>query len=233
MFVLGKFAEKFPKIIKRIASEGHEIASHGYGHIEIFNQTPLQFRKDIGRAKELLEDLIGKPVIGYRAPDFSIISSTIWAFEILAEQGYEYDSSVFPIISARYGIASWPVFPVCMQLKSGRSIVELPLSTIKAFGRNWPVSGGGYHRLLPSQIILWAIKQVHQAGRPFIAYCHPYEFDALEFDTLKNKIPLKTRLHQGLGRQSFQPKFEKMLSFFEIVQARHVALEQIWPAYTP
>jgi len=233
MFVLGKFAERFPNIVERIAAEGHEVASHGYGHIEIFRQSPAEFRDDVSRSKALLEDLVGKPVLGYRAPDFSIISTTTWALDILAEQGFQYDSSIFPIKNKHYGIANWPVYPVQIRLKSGKAIVELPIATITGLGRNWPVAGGGYHRLLPSPIIHWAIRRVHQEGRPFIAYCHPYEFDASEFVALKSIIPLKTRLHQGLGRKSFQSKFENMLTNFEVIQACHLALGRAWPDYTP
>ena len=233
MFVLGKFAGRFPNIVKRISAEGHEVASHGYGHIEIFRQSPAEFRDDVSRSKALLEDLVGKPVLGYRAPDFSIISKTTWALDILAEQGFQYDSSIFPIKNKHYGITNWPVYPVQIRLKSGKAIVELPIATITGFGRNWPVAGGGYHRLLPIQIIRWAIKRVHQEGRPFIAYCHPYEFDASEFIAFQSIIPLKTRLHQGLGRKSFQSKFENILITFEIIQARHAALERDLPDYTP
>lgn len=232
MFVLGKFAERFPDIVRRISKEGHEVASHGYGHIEVFRQSPAEFRDDISKSKSLLEDLIGKPVLGYRAPDFSIISTTLWALDILAEQGFKYDASIFPIKNNRYGIPRWPVYPVLTRMKSGRTIIELPLSTIKCLGQNWPVSGGGYHRLLSSQAICWAIKQVHKEGRPFIAYCHPYEFDATEFTELKFKIPLKTRFHQGIGRRHFQAKFEKILTCFEITQASDMALGHTWPDYT-
>lgn len=233
MFVLGKFAERFPAVVKRISAEGHEVASHGYGHVEIFRQSPAEFRDDISRSKFLLEDLVGKPVLGYRAPDFSVISTTLWALDILAEQGFQYDSSIFPIKNKHYGIANWPVYPVQTRLKAGKAIVELPIATITGLGQNWPVAGGGYHRLLPSPVIHWAIKHVHQTERPFIAYCHPYEFDASEFIELKPMIPLKTRLHQGLGRRSFQSKFEKMLTTFEVIQAYHIALGQEWPDYIP
>jgi polysaccharide deacetylase family protein (PEP-CTERM system associated) len=232
MFVLGKFAERFPDIVKRISAEGHEVASHGFGHIEIFRQSPAEFRDDISRSKTLLEDLVGKPVLGYRAPDFSVVTTTLWALEILAEQGFQYDSSIFPINNKHYGIANWPVYPVQISLKSGNALVELPIATIAGLGRNWPVAGGGYHRLLPSQIIHWAIKNVHKKGRPFIAYCHPYEFDHSEFIALKSMIPLKTRLHQGLGRRGFHAKFERMLTTFKTVHAADLAKEYQWPVYS-
>lgn len=231
MFVLGKFAQRFPGTVKRIASEGHDIASHGYSHIAIFNQTPIQFREDIRSSKLLLEDLVQKPVVGYRAPDFSIISSTTWAFEILAEQGYKYDSSIFPIKSGYYGIEEWPTQPVQVCLTSGRSILELSLATITLFGRHWPVAGGGYHRLLPSTIIHWCINQHQQRDEPFVAYCHPYEFDPDEFAERDIDIPLKTRLYQGLGRRGFQAKFERMLKTFESIHEIDFLGSCEWPIY--
>lgn len=232
MFVLGKFAKRFPDLVKRIAHEGHEVASHGYGHEEIFNQTPDQFREDVRRAKQLTEDLVGQDVVGYRAPDFSILASTTWALQILAELGFEYDSSIFPIKEGHYGIGDWPVQPVCVRLPSGQSIVELPPATLNLFGRQWPVAGGGYHRLLPWSVIRLAISDHLRNRGPFIAYCHPYEFDPSEFASLDLNIPLKTRLHQGLGRRGFRSKFERMLMKFDIVHAAQVAHDGQWPDYS-
>jgi polysaccharide deacetylase family protein (PEP-CTERM system associated) len=229
MFVLGKFAERFPEVVRRIAREGHEVASHGYGHIEVFRQSPGEFQEDVRRSKQLLEELTGQPVLGYRAPDFSIVASTTWALDVLAELGFRYDSSVVPVETGRYGIAGWPTDPVCVLLPSGRTIVELPIATLTWLGRRWPVAGGGYHRLLPWTMIRWVVRHHLEHQEPFISYCHPYEFDATEFDTLELDIPLKTRLHQGLGRRGFQPKFERLLATFQVVQAQALALEAQWP----
>jgi polysaccharide deacetylase family protein (PEP-CTERM system associated) len=231
MFVLGRFAQRFPETVKRIAREGHEVASHGYGHVEIFNQTASQFRKDALRGKSLLEDLVGTRVVGYRAPDFSILLKTTWALEILAELGFEYDSSIFPIKEGRYGIERWPTHPVRARLASGRSIVELAPATLTLFGRNWPVAGGGYHRLLPWPLIKMAIASHVRDRTPFTAYCHPYEFDCEEFSELEFKVPFKTRLHQGLGRRGFLAKFERMLAAFEISHAADTANAFCWPDY--
>jgi len=231
MFVLGKFAETFPECVKRIAKEGHEIATHGHGHLQIFHQSPIQFREDVSRTKGYLEDLLGQPVVGYRAPDFSITRQTLWAVEILAELGFRYDSSIFPIRHSRYGIPGWPLRPVRVKLKSGQSIVELPIATLSCAGRCWPVGGGGYHRLLPWSVIKWAI--VHNLRRqlPFVAYCHPYEFDANEFSELDVHIPLATRLHQGLGRRGFRAKFESMLASFDSISAARLAMDFQSPDY--
>lgn len=234
MFVLGKFAERFPETVKRIFNDGHEVASHGYGHIEIFRQSPTLFRNDVYRAKCLTEDLIGQPVIGYRAPDFSIVPATTWAFEILAEQGYKYDSSIFPIKASRYGIKEWPPHPVRVWLPSGHSIVELPIGTMTLFGRRWPVAGGGYHRLLPWVFIRWSINHqliTNKKAEPFMTYCHPYEFDDKEFADLDLGIPLFTRLHQGLGRRGFHKKFEHLLTNFEVVQASSLLTYSHWPDF--
>lgn len=231
MFVLGKFAEKFPHIVRRIASSGHEVASHGYGHVEIFSQTPDEFRADIVKSKHLLEDIIGQPVLGYRAPDFSIIETNLWALDILAEVGFQYDSSIFPVQNKRYGIHWWPTDLVQVKLPSGNSIIELPPTTITLFNHHWPVAGGGYHRLLPWPVIKRAITyQLHQT-KPFVFYCHPYEFDVNEFSEIGLNIPLKTRLYQGLGRGGFRTKFIRMLAKFETILAFDLALNFEWADY--
>lgn len=233
LFVLGKFAEKFPQLVRRIAEEGHEVASHGYGHEEIFRQTPEQFRIDILRSKNHLEDVIGQPVLGYRAPDFSIVADNLWALDILAEVGFAYDSSIFPIQHNRYGIPWWPRQPVQLKLADGRQMVELPIATLDLGGRRWPVAGGGYHRLLPWPFIRWSIAHNLAQKEWFVAYCHPYEFDAQEFKALQLGIPLKTRLHQGLGRQGFTSKFVRMLQRFKTRPINQIVHHREWPTYDP
>ena len=228
MFVLGKFAERFPKVVERMSREGHEVASHGFGHVETFHLTPAQFREDVHRSKRLLEDIVGTPVIGYRAPDFSIVDKTIWALDVLADEGFTYDSSIFPVKNGRYGIPSWPIEPTVVELPSGNTIVELPIASLQLFDRRWPVAGGGYHRLLPWPVIKWAMNRCLRQNGVFMAYCHPYEFDASEFAELDFDVPLKTKLHQGIGRRGFEKKFRNILTTFENVQARHVAAGHGW-----
>lgn len=213
MFVLGKVAEKFPEIVREIQSAGHELASHGYGHLEVFKQTREEFREDIRKAKDLLEQVSGIRVIGYRAPDFSIVSGTLWALEVLAEEGFAYDSSIFPVRHRRYGIPQWPRTPLKISLPNSLSIYELPIATLRRFGRNHPVGGGGYHRLLPGSVARHFARQIMK-GSPFVFYCHPYEFDALEFAETRLQLPLKVRLHQGLGRARFTGRFEKFVENF-------------------
>jgi len=231
LFVLGKFAERFPALVRRMAEDGHEVASHGYGHVEIFKQDRDEFRADVTRAKQLVEDITGAEVVGYRAPDFSIVESTLWALDTLAEAGFRYDSSIYPIAHSRYGIASWPAEPASVSLPSGRTIVELPIATIELFGRRWPVGGGGYHRLQPWPVIAWAIRRRSKNGAPFVAYCHPYEFDPGEFKALDLAIPLRVRLHQGLGRSRLQGRFTRMIGAHETTLARDLALRSEWPAH--
>jgi polysaccharide deacetylase family protein (PEP-CTERM system associated) len=231
MFVLGKLAQKFPNLVKQIAAAGHEIGSHGFAHIEAFRQTPKEFKEDIQRSKNLLEDLTGQQVLGYRAPDFSILSENLWALEILAEAGYIYDSSIFPFKHSRYGISWWPTRPVSVNLPSGKSIIELPLATLTFWGKRWPVAGGGYHRLLPRFMIYRAVKRYLQQDKGFVAYCHPYDFNPEELGTLHLNIPWRTKLHQGLGRRGFRSKFEYLLESFETMHALDAVRNYQWEDY--
>jgi polysaccharide deacetylase family protein (PEP-CTERM system associated) len=213
MFVLGKFAERFPHVIREIQADGHEVACHGYGHLEIARQSPDEFLADICHSKDLLEQITGEKVKGYRAPDFSIMRNTLWAFDVLVEAGFEYDSSVMPVKHPRYGIADWPVVPVRVNLGGGKSILEAPLATYRALGRNWPVGGGGYHRLLPGFAIRYFARQVMHAV-PFVFYCHPYEFDVQELKEIPLRVPLTVRLHQGAGRRWFEQRFRSFVRCF-------------------
>lgn len=213
MFIQGKFAKAFPHIVKQIAHKNHEIGSHGFSHIEIFRQSKNQFKEDITYCKKFLEDITSQKIIGYRAPDFSILRENLWAIEILIEAGFEYDSSIFPIRHSRYGIPNFNLSPVKIKIKTGFCITEYPLTAIKVLGKNIPVSGGGYHRLLPGFIFRKISKQVLKE-RPFIFYCHPYEFNPEEFSELDQHIPYFVKLHQGIGRQFFEVRFRKFINSF-------------------
>jgi polysaccharide deacetylase family protein (PEP-CTERM system associated) len=213
MFVLGKFAEKYPDVVREIQKAGHEVGSHGYGHTEIFKQSEQAFREDIRRGKHLLEQTIGERVVGYRAPDFSIVPKTLWALTVLAQEGFEYDSSIFPVRHSRYGIPQWPTKPIRLVLPGNVTIHELPIATFRGLGANWPVGGGGYHRLLPSSMIRYFARRV-LADTPFVFYCHPYEFDPREFKEISVKLPLSVRIHQGLGRRWFDHRFRTFLREF-------------------
>jgi polysaccharide deacetylase family protein (PEP-CTERM system associated) len=231
MFVLGKLAEKFPDVVREIDAAGHEVGSHGYGHVEIFKQSREEFAQDLARSKKLLEEIVGKPVRGYRAPDFSIVRDSLWALEVLAEQGFEYDSSIFPVKRPRYGIPDWPLEPRRVLLPGGLAILEFPIASYRAWGKNWPVGGGGYHRLLPGPAGRWLARRVMQS-RPFVFYCHPYEFDPREFAEIPLKLPLKVRLHQGLGRSRFRGRFERLISQFGGCRMIDLVDGRQWPDFS-
>jgi len=177
-FVLGWVAERQPQLLREIAARGHEIACHGYGHELLYQIGPERFRDDVKRARGVIEDAIGAKVAGYRAPSFSITSQSLWALEILAEEGFSFDSSIFPVRHHRYGIPGFPREPVRLMLPSGASIVEFPLTTL-AWGRlRFPVAGGGYLRLLPFALLRWGIGRLVASQRPTVLYVHNWEIDA-------------------------------------------------------
>jgi polysaccharide deacetylase family protein (PEP-CTERM system associated) len=228
LFVLGLFAEKFPEIVRRMHAEGHEVGCHTFGHLEVFHKTPTTMAAQTRRAKDLLEQTIGTRVRGYRAADFSIIRSTLWGLDILADCGFDYDSSIFPVRRPRYGIPDWPRHPVRVELASGKSIVEFPIASYRVGSKNYPVGGGGYHRLLPGFVCRAAARSVMREV-PFVFYCHPYEFDPREFAEVKLPIPWKTRLHQGLGRGRFEPRFRAFLKAFGGRRFIDLVDTQAWP----
>jgi polysaccharide deacetylase family protein (PEP-CTERM system associated) len=176
-FVLGWVAERFPDLARRIAGSGHEVASHGYGHRLVYDQTPAAFRQDVRRSKLLLEDAVGAPVHGYRAPSYSIVPRSLWALDILIEEGYAYDASIFPIRHDRYGIPVSARHPYVIERPHG-CITEAPGSTTCVGPANLPIAGGGYFRLLPYAWTRWGVRRVNaQEQRPVIFYLHPWEID--------------------------------------------------------
>lgn len=176
-FVLGWVAERHPALIGRIAAAGHEVASHGFGHRLVYDQTAAAFREDVRRAKAVVEQAAGTAVHGYRAPSYSIVARSLWALDVLIEEGYTYDSSIFPIRHDRYGIPVSGRHAYVIDRKAGR-IVEAPATTAQLSGMNLPVAGGGYFRLLPYAWTRWGITRVNAAEqRPAIFYLHPWEID--------------------------------------------------------
>ncbi|MGA8096707.1 MAG: XrtA system polysaccharide deacetylase [Steroidobacteraceae bacterium] len=176
-FVLGWVAERSPGLVRRIAAAGHEIACHGYSHQLIYRQSRQEFREETARAKGLLEDSIGQPVLGYRAASFSIIRDTLWALDDLIDLGFHYDSSIFAIRHDRYGIPDASPLPGRVTAPSGRSILEFPMAPANFFGLKVPVTGGGYFRIFPYRLTLAGLRQINAAGRPFAFYLHPWEID--------------------------------------------------------
>jgi polysaccharide deacetylase family protein (PEP-CTERM system associated) len=176
-FVLAWVAERLPRLVARIAEAGHEVASHGYAHRLIYDQTPEAFRDDVRRAKALLEQTSGQRVDGYRAPSFSVTTRSLWALDVLIEEGYRYDSSVFPVHHDRYGIPDAGRHAGVVA-RPGGSIVEVPASTVRLAGVNWPVGGGGYFRLLPYAWTRWGLRRLNDTeGAPAVFYLHPWEID--------------------------------------------------------
>ena len=233
-FVLGWVAERYPGLVKEIARRGHEIASHGYGHELIYNQTPDEFRQDIRRARTLLEDITGARIDGYRAPSYSITNQSLWALDLLIEEGYEYDSSIFPIRHDRYGIPGSPRHPYVISRAAGR-ILEVPPSTVRWGATNLPVAGGGYFRLLPYWWTRRGIAQLNgREQRPAVFYLHPWEIDpgqprlgagrVSRFRHYRNLDKTETRLKQLL--QDF--RFAPMRTILARVQPEGLA-----PAFAP
>lgn len=176
-FVLGWVGERHPDLIRRIARRGHEIASHGYAHRLVYDQTPETFREDVHRAKRLLEDACGCPVRGFRAPSYSITPRSLWALDILIEEGYQYDASIFPIRHDRYGIPVSARHPYAIDRVGGK-VTEVPGSTVRVGPMNLPVAGGGYFRILPYAWAHWGIARLNRLeGKPAIFYLHPWEID--------------------------------------------------------
>jgi len=177
-FVLGWVAEQNPQIVKDIASRGHEVACHGFSHRLVYEQSHEEFYDETLRAKSLLENITGSAVLGYRAASYSIVRKSLWALDILVELGFAYDSSIFPIRHDRYGIAGAQRAPHRLPTPGGKVILEWPLSTVRVCGFNFPVSGGGYFRLLPYWLTRWGLNTInHREARPFIFYLHPWEID--------------------------------------------------------
>jgi polysaccharide deacetylase family protein (PEP-CTERM system associated) len=177
-FVLGWVADHYPHLVREIAKEGHEVATHGYWHELIYRQTPQEFEEDLQRSLQALRRAVGVEdaieILGYRAPSFSITRESTWAIDILREKGLRYDSSIFPLLAHdRYGMPNASRF--LHQVRNG--LWEVPVSTVRLLGRNWPVAGGGYFRLFPLWLTQWAIRRINGEGQPAVTYLHPWEFD--------------------------------------------------------
>lgn len=210
-FVLGWVAERYPTAIRRVAEQGHELANHGYGHERVTAIGPRLFREDVSRAKGLLEDIAAQPVIGYRAPAFSIGPHTPWAFEILQETGHSYSSSVYPIHHDHYGAPGAPRFAHRTEWSQG--LLEVPPATFRLGGHNWPVAGGGYFRLLPYFLSRLALNRINRGDcRPAVFYIHPWEVDPAQ-----PRIPginLKTRFRHYVNLHRTTPRLRRLLSEF-------------------
>ena len=198
-FVLGWVAERDPKLVREIADAGHEVACHSFSHRRVVTLSPEEFRQDLRRARLVIEDAAGVRVRGYRAPTFSIGRENLWALDILSEEGFLYDSSIFPIHHDLYGFPGSPRFAYTVNCQTGKSIVEVPMTTVMISGTSWPVGGGGYLRLLPMSYTRWAIRRVHKIDhQPFVLYLHPWELDP-EQPRIRAKWKSRFRHYTGLG----------------------------------
>ncbi len=211
-FMLGWIAERHGRLVKAIHGAGHEIACHGYSHGLVYQLTPEDFRKDVRRAKKLLEDVAGTPVDGYRAPSFSIVKSSLWALDILAEEGFQYDSSIFPIRHDRYGVPDAHRFPHRCQTRNGNGLAEFPISTSRVWGVNLPVGGGGYFRLLPYALTRWSIQRLNnREQRPAVVYIHPWELDPAQ---PRVPGPLLGRFRHYVNLHTTERKVHRLLHDF-------------------
>lgn len=210
-FVLGWVAERYPALIRQIADRGHEIASHGYDHRLVFDLTPEEFRADLRRARAAIESAAGVQVRGYRAPSFSITARSLWALDILIEEGYAYDASIFPIHHDRYGLPSAPRHIHTITRPAG-TLWEVPGSTTRVSGMNVPIAGGGYFRLLPYGWTRLGIARVNRLERqPVVFYIHPWELDPEQPRLPASQL---TRLRHYRNLSETVPRLERLLSEF-------------------
>lgn len=209
-FTLGWIAERYPKLVRQIVQQGHELASHGYGHERASDQTEEAFFADIHLAKIVLEDLADSAVNGYRAPSFSIGSGNLWTFDCLARAGYRYSSSIYPIRHDHYGMPESPRF--AHEVRPG--LMEIPITTLRVLNRNWPSSGGGYFRLFPYALSRWMLSRVNANDRePGIFYFHPWEIDTGQPRIAG--ISRKTRFRHYVNIDRMEGRLNQLLGDFK------------------
>lgn len=221
-FTLGWIAERYPRIVRRIVENGHELASHGFGHHRATDQVAASFLADIRLAKIVLEDLSGQEVRGYRAPSFSVGPANAWAFECIEEAGYRYSSSLYPIRHDHYGAPDAPRFPH----RVGPGLLEVPVATVRLFRRNWPAGGGGYFRLMPYRMSRWMLRRLNSRdGHPAMFYFHPWEIDADQ-----PRIPgidARTRFRHYVNLARTESRLRRLLRDFAWGRADEVFLERV------
>jgi polysaccharide deacetylase family protein (PEP-CTERM system associated) len=220
-FTLGWIAERYPSLVRRIAEQGHEVASHGYGHERASDLSEDAFRSDIQRAKAVLEDLTGSEVAGYRAPSFSIGPSNLWAFDCLARAGHRYSSSIYPIRHDHYGMPDAPRFAH----RAAEGLIEIPITTLRLFKRNLPSSGGGYFRLLPYALSRWMLRRVNAAdGEAAVFYFHPWEIDVQQPRIAG--IDARTRFRHYLNIDRMERRLDSLLRDFHWGRMDHLFLQR-------
>ena len=220
-FTLGWVAERHPELIRRIVSDGHELAAHGYEHIRVTEQTPQLFREDVKRTKSLLEDLGGRAVVGYRAASYSIGAQNLWALEVLQEEGYEYSSSIYPVKHDLYGMPSAPRF--AFYPENAPHLLEIPITTLNILGRNIPCGGGGFFRLYPYHFSNWAYRYINTVEKqPGIFYFHPWEIDPDQ--PKQQNLPFKSRFRHYLNLNRMEGRLNSLLADFSWDSMQNVFL---------
>lgn len=227
-FVLGWVAQKAPNLVKRIAEMGHTVASHGFAHRLVYSQTESEFREDVDKTRKMLQDLSGQEILSYRAPSFSITKRTPWAHRVLAEQGYVYDSSVFPIHHDLHGNPDAPRQIHRIETESG-TLIEFPPAVNTVWGRNIPTGGGGYFRFFPLSITHRMLRTINAAGNPFVFYLHPWEVDPEQ--PRVPGAPLKSRFRHYLNLKKTASRLDKLLKEFSFAPMETVL--QTWERDNP
>lgn len=215
-FVLGWVAKEHPNLLREIYNQGHEIACHSDMHRNIWELSPTEFRDDLIRAKEKIEDVIGVGIVGFRAPTFSIIKETLWAFNIIHELGFKYDSSVFPIHHDKYGIPDFPRKP----FKLFEDFWEIPLSTMRFAGINVPFGGGGYLRIYPYWLTKLFIRKINGRKTPYVFYQHPWEIDDIEITKIKKPKSMLYLLRRKIALGKAEIKLRKVIKQFKFAPIR-------------
>jgi polysaccharide deacetylase family protein (PEP-CTERM system associated) len=228
-FILGWVAERYPRLVREIAERGHEPACHSYWHRLIYKLTPDEFREDTSRAKNCIEDAAGVSIYGYRAPSFSITGRSAWALDVLAELGFRYDSSVFPVKHGTYGVPGAPRRPFRVETPYG-PMVEFPMATFRLpIGPNFPIAGGGYLRMLPFSYTSAGLKRAWDEGLPVVSYIHPWEIDP---DQPRINAPFKSRLRHYTNLTKTEDRLRKMLALDHFTSFRDSGLADSAPAFS-
>jgi polysaccharide deacetylase family protein (PEP-CTERM system associated) len=221
-FVLGWVAERWPRLVRDIQDAGHELGTHGQDHRRVTTLSPREFREDVRRSKQIIEDVSGAEVIGYRAPSYSIVRETMWAMDVLAEEGFRYDSSIFPIHHDRYGIPDFPRFPRPVRGlgRDNAALQEFPISTVRLAGMNLPFVGGGYLRHFPFSFIRWGMQRLNGfERRPAIVYIHPWELDP---EQPRQAVRLSTRLRHYRNLHLTEERLAGLFSEYSFASVREV-----------
>lgn len=230
-FVLGWVAERSHALVRAIADRGHEVACHGYSHRLVYGQMTTVFREETVRAKTCLEDQVQRPVLGYRAASYSVTKRSLWAMDILAELGFVYDSSIFPIRHDRYGIPGSPRWPYRLTTRDGCSLIEFPLSTVSILGYRLPAAGGGYFRMYPYGLTHCCLAHINRAeGRPFIFYVHPWEIDPYQ---PRIRAGVVTSFRHYMNLKGCERRLRRLLQDFDFAPVKDVLGTLTIPVVSP